>query len=100
MKDLQNPLDEDEGWKLLEQQSINDRTVMVWYNPNDEIISLMIFNLTEQPNKLSQNSPYTTWGYITHSETNISSCEEASEVVSLYLQDIENENYWWEEDHD
>ena len=91
-------LSEDEGWKLLEQITINDRTLICWYNPDDKIISLSLFHLTEQPNEISKKSPYTTWGYVTYLTTNMMSVSEAAEVVSLYLKDIENENAWWEID--
>lgn len=91
-----DPIDQEDGWKLLEQVSINDRTLIAWYNPEDGIISLMIGHLTDQPNELSKRSPYTTWGYITHVVTGVYTCEEAGNVVSLYLQDMESEKYWWE----
>jgi hypothetical protein len=94
--DLNKPLEEDDGWKLLEQRTINDRTIIAWYNPTTTNISLCLFHLTDQPNSLSLNSPYSTWGYVTHMETGMYTCKEAAEVVSLYLQDLENGNYWWE----
>lgn len=96
MKLLLETIDEQEGWKLLERKSINDRTIICWFNPDDNIISLCIFNLNEQPNELSKRSPYSTWGYITHMVTQMYTPKEAAEVVSLYLQDMEKENYWWE----
>ncbi len=91
-------LEEDQGWKLLEQITINDRSLVCYYNPDSSVISLFLFHLTDQPNKLSKNSIYTTWGYVTHFETKMYTPEEAAEVVSLYLQDIENDVFWWEED--
>lgn len=94
--DFNNPFDNQDGWKLLEERTFNDRTLIAWYNPNDSVISLIITHLLEQPNELSKRSPYTTWGYVTHMVSGMYTCEEASEVVSLYLQDIENENAWWE----
>jgi hypothetical protein len=86
----------EDGWKLLEEKSINDRTLVCWYNPNDSIISLVIFHLTEQPNALSQRSPHSNWGYVTHMVTRMYTIKEAGEVVSLYLQDMEKDNCWWE----
>lgn len=83
-------------WKILEQVSINDRTLLVWINPNDSIISMMLGHISERPNVLSLKSPYTTWGYITHIVSNISSTKEAAEVAGFYLKDLEQENYWWE----
>lgn len=94
--DFNNPIDEEDGWKLLEERTFNDRTIIVWYNPNNNIINLLITHLFEQPNELSKRSPYTTWGYVTHFETGMYTCKEAAEVVSLYLQDMEKEQYWWE----
>jgi len=38
-------IDEYEGWKLLEDKTINDRTLVCWYNPENEIISLCLFNI-------------------------------------------------------
>lgn len=96
--DFKNPIDEEDGWKLLEGVTINDRSLIAYYNPNDNIISLVIFHLTEQPNELSKRSMYTTWGYVTHAITAMHTCEEAAEVVGLYLQDIENDSCWWEND--
>lgn len=91
-------ISEDQGWKLLEQKTINDRSLICWYNPNDKIISLSIFHLTDQPNELSKRSPYTTWGYVTFMTTNMMTVQEAAEVVGLYLKDIENDNAFWEID--
>ena len=89
-------LEENDGWKLLEEKTFNDRTLVCWYNPNDSVISLMLFHLTDQPNEISQRSPYTTWGYMTYAVSGMYTCEEAANVVSLYLQDMEKENFWWE----
>jgi len=89
-------LREEDGWKLLEEKTINDRTILVWYNPNDQVISLMLFNVSEQPNEVSKRSPYTTWGYVTFFASQMKTPKEAAEVVSLYLKDMENEKYWWE----
>lgn len=84
------------GWKLLEQKTFNDITLLCWYNSDDKVIQMSLFNLTEQPNELSQRSPYTTWGYLTHFVQSMYNEKEAAEVVSLYLQDMENNNLWWE----
>lgn len=89
-------LDEKDGYKLLEEKTINDRTLLCYYNPTDRTISLMLFHLTDQPNSVSKRSPYTTWGYLTFFTTNMMSEKEAAEVVSLYLQDMEKDNYFWE----
>ena len=71
--------------------------MVAWYNPDEKMISLMIFHLTERPNSISKRSPYTTWGYMTHAVSEMYKIEEAAEVVSLYLQDMEKENCWWEQ---
>ena len=39
--------------------------------------------------------PYTTWGYITGMISDISDIKQTSFVVSLYLKDMENDNFWW-----
>ena len=91
------PIYEDQGWKLLEEKSINDRTLVAWYNPNDKVISLAIFHLTDQPNELSKRAKLlSTWGYPTHFATQMMTAKEAAEVVSLYLKDMENDSCWWE----
>jgi hypothetical protein len=97
MINLSKPLEEDYGWLLLEKKTINDRTLICWYNPNDSIISLCLFHL-EPINRLSQSSPETTWGYATKLVTGMYTEKEAAEVVGLYLNDMETANYWWELD--
>ena len=94
--DFNNPIDEQDGWKLLEEYTFNDRTLIAWYNDDDGIISLILTHLTDQPNELSKRSPYTTWGYVTWMVSEMHTCEEAASVVSLYMQDMEKENWWWE----
>jgi hypothetical protein len=94
--DFNNPIDEQDGWKLLEEFTFNDRTLVAWYNDDTSNISLILTHLTDQPNELSKRSPYTTWGYVTWMVSEMKTCQEAAEVVSLYLQDIEKENWWWE----
>lgn len=91
-----NPLDEKDEWKLLEEKTINDRSLVAWYCPDTSIISFVLTHISDKPNALSERSPYTTWGYITHLETKMHTAKEAAEVISLYLQDLEQENYWWE----
>ena len=94
--DFNNPINEEGGWKLLEEFTFNNRTLIAWYNPNDGIISLLLTHLTDQPNELSRRSPHTAWGYVTYMVSGIYTCNEAADVVSLYVKDIEKENYWWE----
>jgi len=91
-------IEEDEGWLLLEQKTINKRTLISWYNPNSQTISLFLFHNTEKPNEFSQRATPSVWGYPTYFVTNMMTTKEASEVVSLYLQDMEKDNFWWEKD--
>lgn len=81
-------------WKLLEEISINDRTLVCWYDGKE--ISILLTHLTDKPNQLSKQSPYTTWGYVTYYVNNISTCKEAADVISLYISDMKNGTYWWE----
>lgn len=97
LKNINNPIEEDSERKLLEQITINERSLVAWYEIDTKSISLMLFHYDEQPNPLSKLSPYTTWGYLTRSEEKMMSEKEAAEVVSLYLKDIKEENFWWEE---
>ena len=89
-------LREEDGWKLLEEKTINDRTLLAWYNPREDMISLMIFHVSDQPNEFSKRSPHTNWGFATFWASEMKTPKEAAEVVSLYLKDMENERYWWE----
>ncbi len=91
-------IQEDDGWKLLEQTTVNDRTLIAWYNPDTTDIGICLFHLTDQPNELSKKSPHSTWGYVTYMIDGMYSEKEAAQVVCLYLKDIENGNYWWEID--
>jgi hypothetical protein len=101
-KDLitDDPIEVDGEYKLLENISINDRSLICWYNGDDKTYNISIFHLTDQPNSISKKSPLTTWGYCTFSICDIESVIEAAEVVGLYLQDMEKANYWWETDND
>ena len=94
--DRNDPIDEDEGWLLLERQTINDRTLLCWFNPKIDIISVSLFNLLKQPNSLSKKINESQWGFMTHYVSNITSDMEATEVVNLYMKDLNAGNYWWE----
>lgn len=94
--DFNNPINEQDGWKLLEEYTFNDRTLVAWYNSDDGVFSLVLTHYDEQPNELSKRSPYSTWGYITHMVSEMYTTEEAANVVGLYMQDMEKENFWWE----
>jgi hypothetical protein len=87
---------ENDEWVLLEQCSINDRTILCYYNSNIKQSGIIIFNLTEQPNSLSKKSVYSTWGYVTYCVFKLNTLAEAAEVYGLYLQDMEKDNFWWE----
>lgn len=84
------------NWKLLEEKTINDRSLVCWYEPDEKQAKFMIFHLTDQPNALSKESPYTNWGYLVYHISGLYSTKETAEVVSLYLKDMENDNCWWE----
>jgi len=82
--------------KLLEEISINDRTIISWYDADFDKYSIIIFHLYEQPNAMAKQCECSTWGYPTHLITNISTMYEAVEVFTLFLKDFESQNYWWE----
>jgi len=94
--DFKSPIDEQDGWKLLERYTFNDRTLIAFYNGDDGGISLILTHYDEQPNELSKKSPYTTWGYVTYAVSHMHTCEEAAKVVGLYMKDMETDNFWWE----
>lgn len=96
LKTTKNPIDEDETHKLLEQISINERTLVATYDIANKSISMVLFHLTEQPNQISKLAAESTWGYTTHFVDKMMTEKEAAEVVGLFLKDIENENFWWE----
>lgn len=89
-------IDEDDGWLLLERQTINDRTLLCWYSPTKGEINIAIFNLVEPINSLAKRSSESQWGWMTHFIENIKTEIEATEVVNLYLKDMQTDNYWWE----
>ena len=96
MSVLKFPSENDKEWKKLEEKSINDRSLIAWYNPESKDFSLVIFHLTDQPNEISKKAPLSTWGFLTHYISGMYTAKEAAEVVSLYLQDMENDRFWWE----
>jgi hypothetical protein len=87
-------LEEDDGWKLLEERSINDRTLVCWYNPNNQIISVALFHLTDNIRNISVKNDF--WGFPTYYVTRMHTPTEAANIVSLYLKDMEDGNFWWE----
>lgn len=94
--DLDDPIDDDDGWLLLERQTINDRTLICWYNPDAGHISVSVFHKYEQPNALSKKSKLSQWGYMTHFIDHIQTAMEATVIVNQFLDDIEKNNHWWE----
>jgi len=94
-RDVLSVLQEDGNFKLLEIKSINARTLLCWINTNDEIISVALFADEQECDEMDQKK-LTEWGYPTHFVSNIIFIEEASQVVSLYLKDMEDKNFWWE----
>ncbi len=85
----------DEGFILLELREIQDRTLICWYNPNYGDISINLFHKVPT-NELSKRHGPSEWGYPAKYITEIQSTMEASEIVGLYLQDMEKGNFWWE----
>ena len=87
-------IDEDNDIKLLEQITINDRSLVATYDKKKKNFQMTIFHLTEKPT----NMPIveSTWGFVRLFVDKMLTTKEAAEVVGLYMKDIENENYWWE----
>ena len=86
-------MEEDEGYKLLERKSVNDRTLICWYNPKEQQISLALFHTLKN---FKGSSLYSRWGYPTYYVGGMYTEDEAAEVVSLYIKDMEADNCWWE----
>lgn len=94
--DLDSPIHSDDGWLLLERQVVNGRTMLCWYSPTVNEISIAIFSLFKQANDMSRKSPESQWGYMTRYVNHIKTTLEATEVANLYLNDMEKNNCWWE----
>lgn len=94
--DTNNPIETDEEWLLLVEQTFNDRTILCYYNPNKKSFQICIFNLLERPNALAQNSKESRWGWITYFVDSMKTEAETEEVVNLYMNDLRSENCWWE----
>ena len=88
---------QDGPFKLLEQTTINERTLVSWYNEKHQDISIALF-ANHRPNELSKRVSQSEWGFATKFITNIATTEEASNLVGLYLKDMKNMNFWWEKD--
>lgn len=94
--DLNDPIDEDNGWLLLERQTINDRTLLCWYNPDTGYISVSLFHQYEKPNELSKRAVESQWGWMTHFVDHIPNSMQATEIVNNFLSNLEKNNTWWE----
>ena len=94
--DLSDPIDEDNGWLLLERQVINDRTLLCWFNPDTGYISISLFHQYSQPNDLSKRAVQSQWGYMTYFVDHIKTEIDATQYVNDFLTDLENGNTWWE----
>lgn len=83
---------------LLEKKEHNDRIMVCWGNKesNDSDMALHISILVKDvpPEHASVYSKH-EWGYLEHSVGNIGTTQEAAELFSLFLQDIEQDNIWW-----
>jgi len=84
--------------RLIDTISINERTIVSWFDLYDKDFSFAIYHLTDQPNTLSKLMPYCMWGYMTYVAPPIADPGEASEVYSLYLKDLIANKNWWEDD--
>lgn len=85
-----------DDWKLLEWITINDITLLCYYNGDLKQSGICIFNLEEQLTELATKSPYSTWGYCEYAIFNLHTLKEAAEVYGLYLKDLQNNNLWWQ----
>ncbi len=94
--DLNDPIDEDNGWLLLERQIFNNRTLLCWYNPDTGYISISLFNQYERPNDLSKRATESQWGFMTHFVDHIPTAIDATKIVNDFLSDMEKDNIWWE----
>lgn len=94
--DLEDFIEEDGGWLLLARHTLNDRTMIFWYNSDTEKINMSMFHAFEQPNDLSRRAKESQWGWMTLFVDGIESPIEATEIANKYLADMENDNFWWE----
>lgn len=94
--DMDDPIDEHDGWLLLERQKVNDRTILCWFNPDTGKISISLFHSYEQPNDLSKSAALSQWGYMTHFVDHIDTDIEATQILNQFLSDLEQNNPWWE----
>lgn len=90
-------LQEDGNFQLLELKKNHERTLICWLNTDDNIVSIALFHKNEKPNALSHRVLLTKWGYPTYFISNMTTTEAAN-IVTLYLKDIQDENFWWETD--
>jgi len=82
--------------KILERYSYNNRTLIASYESESKIISMVIFNSIEQVNDRFKSMKRTKWGFVTYFVDNMVAGSETAQVIGLYIKDIENKNYWWE----
>lgn len=84
--------------RIVEEISCNERTIVSWYDIAQKKFSFGIFNFTDQPNVMSKLSVESHWGWTVYLSEPMENPTEASEVFSLFLKDILEENYWFEDD--
>lgn len=96
--DFDNYIEEDDGWLLLCRETLNDRTIIMWFNGYTDQVNMSIFHQFEQPNAFSRRAKESQWGFMTHFVENIKTEEEATQLVNLYLKDMDEDNIWWEKD--
>lgn len=91
-----NFIEKDGDYKLLEQFSKNGRTFIVWFNSKELTVSAALFS-DSQPNAISKHSKLTRWGYPTKFMSKIEDIDQVASVTGLYIKDIKDGNFWWED---
>lgn len=84
--------------RLIDEISLNERTIVSWFDKVEKTFTFGIFHIQDQPNTLSQLMPYSMWGFLTFVAQPIADHAEAAEVYQLYLNDMLAGNNWWEDD--
>lgn len=85
-------------WTMLEEVSVNGRSMIAWKIDRLGTYHLCMFNFDEQPNELSKQSPETNWGYLTYAIDGGKDQKAFFEAIDLYLEDMVKGDYWWEKD--
>lgn len=89
---------EEDEMRLIQEISYAGRTILTWYNTTQKFFGFTIFNYRDQPNICSKLHSLTQWGYVTYNGVGIAEYKEASEVVTHYITDLFDRDFWWEND--